>query len=423
MITPEFTLSQDDECITVVMRLPYVKISSSEFYTDAHQFSFHLKPYLLRLHFTEELLDSDEAVESNVFDHNTMKLTVRIKKKNQGEVFKDLDIIAKLLSQKPSKPTQGKAKIEVLGTTTNESEEKEEGEAGMDVPGKDEIDCNPFAIGFQRNFTDFFKNHKEELLELAEIDPSLCPIQDREQAIHTAESRKFDPDHYLSNFFESAEISQLIKKPLELRVKGKATAPSQTLTNISDIADQKCIDYLLKVGNREQLLTAEEKQRGISMLVQAVFAYLYDWRAMDFDFSSESAWTVAKLCPFIAGFVYMTDLTDTMRALYRRTLCYPIHRHYEFTKKIHRDLVEVLSLPRAHTLNILLQIALLFSHSDPRYMLNILYIDDLIVFLQSLSQEELAGLAAQIKKVEISKGSLGFMLEEFENEGDVLEPD
>lgn len=42
MIVPQFKLFQTDEHLIIVIRLPYVKVSSSELYIDEFDFKFFL---------------------------------------------------------------------------------------------------------------------------------------------------------------------------------------------------------------------------------------------------------------------------------------------------------------------------------------------------------------------------------------------
>lgn len=48
MITPRFTLDQDDEFVIVRIVLPHAKLDEGEFFIEGCQFKFHLQPYFLR---------------------------------------------------------------------------------------------------------------------------------------------------------------------------------------------------------------------------------------------------------------------------------------------------------------------------------------------------------------------------------------
>ena len=55
MITPQFSLDQDETFVTVNIRVPYVKISLSEFMILEREFKFFLHPYYLNLKFDQPL--------------------------------------------------------------------------------------------------------------------------------------------------------------------------------------------------------------------------------------------------------------------------------------------------------------------------------------------------------------------------------
>lgn len=60
MITPRFSLTQDEEFVVVEIELKYVKIQHAEFSIQGESFSFYLKPYLLHLQLPGEVLDAED---------------------------------------------------------------------------------------------------------------------------------------------------------------------------------------------------------------------------------------------------------------------------------------------------------------------------------------------------------------------------
>lgn len=60
-ISPRFSITQDDEFVTVKIHVPYVRVGAMEFVVDGTDFSFWCKPYLLRLAFPCPLVDDDRA--------------------------------------------------------------------------------------------------------------------------------------------------------------------------------------------------------------------------------------------------------------------------------------------------------------------------------------------------------------------------
>ena len=96
------------------------------------------------------------------------------------------------------------------------------------------------------------------------------------------------------------------------------------------------------------------------MVVQVLFAYLYDWRTMGFESSCETAWTVNKLCAGLSGFVYFKSTHDSLVSLFRRAMVYPIYRHFELCKRVQADLVDVMRAGRCVIALVLLHVHVAF---------------------------------------------------------------
>lgn len=86
LITPQFSLTQDEKYVIIKLRLPYVKPTKSEFSVIGNQFSFYLKPYLLKLQFNE-ILKETETPAKVVYNPNEFELTVYLEKLTLGEDF------------------------------------------------------------------------------------------------------------------------------------------------------------------------------------------------------------------------------------------------------------------------------------------------------------------------------------------------
>ena len=125
MIIPKFRLSQDKQYIIIIIRVPYVKIQSSEFYIEENKFKFFLHPYFLTLNFQQNL-KTQEDPDNVVYDHSTYELTVKISKLNEGEFFEELDMLTKLINKPEKKKGKKKNKIEMLNEQGGIEELKEE---------------------------------------------------------------------------------------------------------------------------------------------------------------------------------------------------------------------------------------------------------------------------------------------------------
>lgn len=72
MIIPNFFLNQEDGFVVIVIRIPYVKITNSEFYIEKYSFKFFLSPYYLNLTFKQPLYECEEPASLS-YDYNTCK--------------------------------------------------------------------------------------------------------------------------------------------------------------------------------------------------------------------------------------------------------------------------------------------------------------------------------------------------------------
>jgi len=59
-LTPRFAVSQDDIHIIISIKVPYVKISSTDIIVHDTEFHFYCKPYLLKLNFPGALEEDEE---------------------------------------------------------------------------------------------------------------------------------------------------------------------------------------------------------------------------------------------------------------------------------------------------------------------------------------------------------------------------
>jgi len=170
MIIPKFFLDQDGEFLIIIIRLPYVKISNSQFYIESDTFKFYLSPYYLNLTFKQPLQECEEPAFLS-YDHNKCiknmekityfldELTCKLKKQNKNEIFEDLNLLTNLL-QKSNKKEKSLKKIkkspliEVLSESNQEESKDEESNEKNNV----EYPNDEYKYGFNDQFFDFFKD-------------------------------------------------------------------------------------------------------------------------------------------------------------------------------------------------------------------------------------------------------------------------
>ena len=97
-ITPFFSLSQSDEFVFVKIKLPYVKVSSTEIHCEGQDFTFYCRPYLLRLRLPFCLIDDERCRALIDLTDKNGAVTVYLPKQDHGRYYMDLDLTTKLLS-------------------------------------------------------------------------------------------------------------------------------------------------------------------------------------------------------------------------------------------------------------------------------------------------------------------------------------
>lgn len=155
------------------------------------------------------------------------------------------------------------------------------------------------------------------------------------------------------------------------------------------------------------------------MIIDMLYCFLMDYRCMDFEITCESASNINRLSPSLAGFVYFDNLESLFQSLIRRSLVYPLFRNYDLAIQVKKDLENILVFgSNRMIIMILIKIYKLFDQSSPRYLLNTIFLKDLIIFTQNLSEEEISELLTNIKSLEstkeLAKEKLGMHIEKLE---------
>jgi len=170
----------------------------------------------------------------------------------------------------------------------------------------------------------------------------------------------------------------------------------------------------MRLPNKTYLVQNERKC--LLNLVDIIYAYAYDHRITVGEHNVESPWTIATLSPTLAWFESFAYVKDAVLACFRRTLCYPLYRHFNLAKQILKDTITIFRLGKRSILKCLLQIKKILDFGEARHHLSKLYIDYYCVWIQTISTQLLWDIAHQLKQVQISKQDIGFNLIEIERE-------
>ncbi|CAG8437348.1 3440_t:CDS:10 [Ambispora gerdemannii] len=215
MITPAFSVDQDDNFIKINVHVPYVKAQDVEFYIENNEFKFFLHPYYLRLRFPGNIVEDDRS--EALLDISKGDINVKLAKENPGEYFPDLDLLTKLLarqrenSRDQEKQKSSKTLIEVVeekrGCDDNDVENRMEKrfsefdealdfdwEIEQEIPKQPELLITT-RYGFNEQYNRYFTHVQETCNEINEIkDPESSTFESRRRDRIEAEDIKFDDE-------------------------------------------------------------------------------------------------------------------------------------------------------------------------------------------------------------------------------------
>eukprot|EP00520_Triparma_pacifica_P006793 CAMPEP_0118642578 /NCGR_PEP_ID=MMETSP0785-20121206/5907_1 /TAXON_ID=91992 /ORGANISM="Bolidomonas pacifica, Strain CCMP 1866" /LENGTH=458 /DNA_ID=CAMNT_0006534133 /DNA_START=23 /DNA_END=1396 /DNA_ORIENTATION=+ len=430
---PQFTLSQTSTSLSITIRLPFIRVSSSETLVEGCNVSFSCSPYLLKLTFPGELVEDDDSTA--VYDPNDENgtLTLTLSKVVEGD-FPDLDLTTKLLQPRAlpkklaARNASGPPLIEVVGTTTNEdagedSDDEDEGDEEVTVAdcGKvtDGVDLKVAAphYGFNQSFSNSFSNLREQLQDMCECKgmDELTTKQKRELR-EGVEEEKFDSDRYCGDYFANSD------KFLEWNEEGKdplyvcacdfapwwAAQPSpppppsvedltETLQGLT--FDEKEQEALANLPNKEHLIS---HHRPVQLgLIDILFGYAYDCRMTEGESNVESPWTISILSPTLSWFESWDPSLDSPRevmvAAARRSLIYPYCRFLGLSTLVLEDVLQILQMGRRAVLKSLLACRSIMERSDTHYMLNKFYLDDYSIWVQKIEEGLLGEFTLEVE--------------------------
>ncbi|XP_063147663.1 protein SHQ1 homolog isoform X2 [Candoia aspera] len=418
MITPAFELSQDPDFLTITIKVPYARVSELEVYFEGKLFRFYAKPYFLRLTLPGRVVEDGREKASY---HDSGIFTIHLPKEIPGETFDGLDMLTALLA--PKKSRSAKPLVEEMGAPDEENmeaEEEEEEEFDWEIEQTLQEEstegplCPSGAYGFGNQKSEVFRRLQDELNEVVDIkNPDITPVAERREKRLAAEAAKFDPDHYLADFFEDEAIHRLLKyKPWWVNTYKLMMNSQGSRSWISFTEDEK--EQLRKFTNRTFLLDKRTSQQVYLSLADILLAYCYEVCVTEGEHNVESPWNIRKLSSTLCWLESFTNISEVLVSFGRRVLCYPLCRHFSLVMRALNDTVMILQLGKSAILKCLLDIHKIFRENDPAYILNDLYITDYCIWIQKAKSKKLVALAECVQKAELSKGKLGFELDELE---------
>jgi protein SHQ1 len=206
-----------------------------EIHVDETLLTVHVNPYFLRLNFSNRLVEDDECCAK--YDPGSGYLTVNLTKETKGEVFKDLDLLAKLLAPRPTEVLH-QPTIEVVSkgdvaddeayliqkteSLALDREEVLEGkyliaevlvEADLCIAARNDWQLQQEVpgplpginlsvdrrYGFLDMHSGYFRHvsHTENEVNELGADAEFCPPEERRKRRIKHEDEKFDGEHYM----------------------------------------------------------------------------------------------------------------------------------------------------------------------------------------------------------------------------------
>ncbi|ENN76804.1 protein SHQ1 homolog [Dendroctonus ponderosae] len=390
MITPRFHLSQDENSVTISIRAPYCSLSQLEIDVDEEVFLFSSKPYYLRLTLPGKIVEDERSKSS--FDTDSGEFLFTYHKEQPGEYFKDLELITKLLTVKVDAHCEkGTIPIEVISEHDTE-------------PGESIVSNPEFGYGFAlRNSNDFMKV-SSAFDDIFEVNPCEVSLKERRKLRIQYEQGKFNMDHYMADFIDNDQICEVISQKFSL---GEKQDSSFSFTEME-------LDFLKDLPNKQYNLSMEQIAYCQNGLIDLLFAYCYDQRITEFEGNSESSWDINKLAATLCWFEGFAKPKAAIISAFRRSLIYPLYRHFELSQTVFNDLKTLISSNIKEIVRVLIKIYNIFLHGD-RYIINQIFIKDYIIYVMKWDSDLWNKTVQEVTTLKVAKVDLGLNLMEIED--------
>ena len=420
MITPKFTLRQDDAFVYADIQAPHIKASDVEFVIDGASFTLHCKPYFLKLNFEQQLVQDGRETASYNIDAGLMTCT--LPKAEPGLHFDNLDMITKLLtssSRAASTRAAGPPGIEIVGACDDSDSDSEwykqpfprasAAGSALDASTADADGIRIFeqtaCYGFGNKYKGLFADVEADMEVLAGRSIDGISSIERQQQRRAQEEQAFDVDAYMNDTYDPDDDVQSF---LAFEAPWTRAAAASLALSFSD--DER--DELQRLPRRSYVLTRQEKVEAAAALVGILYAFCSDRRMGLGDASCESGSNMARLAPPLCALdVCGGSIHDMIVACVRRSVTFCLYRSFHVAKCVVKDVACALHLGRIYVLKLLLDVRRDLHASDLSLLVRV-WIDDLLCWLQSLAdanaEQLLSAIAAAVEATRVSKRDLGF---------------
>jgi protein SHQ1 len=456
MLTPRFICHQDDEFVYIDIQVSHIRFDAPgvQIVVENELFVFSLSPYYLRLRFPAPLID-DEERSSAEYQSKDERINVKIPKLNKGQFFEGLDLSAKLLArsgeegvmdsrtllkeigllanddmiketdkmleeEKPKRPL-----IEEIGKTDLEKTAEEAETFNWEINQTIQEDTSlKIKYGFDNQYDSIVGVSLSNGNDINELDdPEHTSPNDRIKERLLKENFKFDPEYYAADYMTSKYAGEDEYSPVKDLLKWVNPLCSQDIEFTKEENDK-----MIDLPNRSYVITNPKPL--YYAILSLMFAFTYEQRQTEGEFTSESAWSMGKLTPQIAlldqQIVFADSKTNIIKALIitsiRRSLSYPLHRNYDLSLKAWEDVIKILQRGEKAVIKALLMIREPFRFHDIYYVYNKILLEDLINWLIKDSKNNdfiLKSLGTELGKQLQTLQKSEIIFEQLDDEGDV----
>lgn len=365
-----------------------------------------LLSWFQRLNLPSKVVENGQ--ELSEYNSKEGKFLIKLSKASPGEHFEGLDLLTKLLSNKDKNKSK-RPLIEVIGDDYYSPEEIDEDfdwNVDQEVREEsDELSLSGEKYGFANKYSGVMARISDEFCDLIDL-------KDAEHKSHSQrrierlerESQDFSDDHYLFDMFDQNEaISKLISYQLLKNSHKDYQFDDDMRFRLKNLPKN---EYILEKNTKKMLLFG---------VIDILFGYAYDQRVSEGEGGVESAWNIRKLSATLSWFHTYASLKEVVVTCVRRSLCYPLYRHWNLSMKVLQDVIEILNVGQIYVMRCFLDIHRLFNESgDGKYILNELYVTDYCVWLQHVRPSTFRSLASALTTVRISKAELDLDLDVLE---------
>lgn len=468
MITPRFSITQDDEFVFLKIFISNIRFNAMglEVVIQENMIIFHLSPYYLRLRFPHELVDDERSTA--LYDSKSECINVKIGKLNKNEYFEDLDLPTKLLARQgdlvdsdaltehPDEKKKQKPLIQEIGADDTLNTPKEDvktiGQMGEDFNWEIEQKMDPAInegllktkYGFDNLYDTIISVSMSNGNDINELDdPEHTKANNRVIERLRKENLKFDPEYYVSEYMTNKYGEE---EDLEINgIKGLLKfTPSIVKQYLQWYKESLNSDLVMPVDftDKEQKQMQENIPKKTYLvddirplyvtILNVIFSYMFEQIENEGTHTTESSWTMGKLCPQISFLDQQLKQTnETQDGLHevssenkepsiirvaiitgiRRALSYPLHRNYDLAMKAWTFVYYILRGGKRLIIRALLDVHETFRFHDVYYVYDKILLGDLTAwFISQGSENVIRSLALEMRKEQesISKENIEF---------------